>query len=377
VDELKAARWQHSPRTDADGQCEFRYQPEGWGKKWIGGVPDRTAFTAEEYRTGPFLNSTSECCAALYEAIFAKEFAPAGLVVITGTTGSGKSTIVRGLIDLYLRNPSNIERWYDRERVPHLVTYEDPIESLLYTQPETDLDRRWLDYTPRQKKVDVKDLRNAIACALRQTPAAFYVGEVRDINEWMQLLEFAGTGHLIFTTAHAGSLVEAMGKIFGATRAMSAARRAIVADRLLALVHLRLDRIAAPWTLPNGIVRPFAKNVAIPALWHRTVNGAMALMAEGQSSLLPHTVLLEHLPDGRVLYEPQSCFGRTWFAERLWTEAVEQRMLSELGEDMQEQLKSAGYAVNVKTCQEDARIANSAVRRLLRDKCTEWDLEGL
>jgi len=34
VDELKAARWQHSPRTDADGQCEFRYQPEGWGKAY-------------------------------------------------------------------------------------------------------------------------------------------------------------------------------------------------------------------------------------------------------------------------------------------------------------------------------------------------------
>ena len=79
--------------------------------------------------------------------------------------------------------------------------------------------------------------------ALRQTPAALYVGEVREADNWKTLLEFVGTGHLVFTAVHAGSLVEAMGKLFAATNANTAASRAIVAGRLAGLVHLQKDQL--------------------------------------------------------------------------------------------------------------------------------------
>jgi hypothetical protein len=221
----------------------------------------------------------------------------------------------------------------------------------------------WLDYTPRQKGVDVSDLRRAAESALRQTPAAFYVGEVRDLKDWTTLLDFSGTGHLIFTTAHAGSLVEAMGKIFAATRAKNPARRAIVADRLMALVHLRQDVILCPATLAGqtgkasvrrrddsmsssaeGSDRLFSKVIVVPAVWRRTVSGAKGLMAEGQSSMIPQAARTG---------EAQSCFSRTWFAGQLWKEA---------GGKLKEE-------------------ADEATEHFIHDrlfkKCREWDLEGL
>lgn len=216
-------------------------------------------------------------------------------MIVTGGTGSGKSQVVRGLINRYICDMGNLGIWSKRGRVPHLVTYEDPIEKMLFGVEEPKLSEAWINYTPRQRGIDVTDLSSAIKSALRQTPAVFYVGEVRDIKEWKLLLELAGTGHLIFTTAHAGSLVEAMGKLFAATRSNTAARRAIVADRLAALVHLRSDQLSV-------------KNILVPSLWRRTMVGAKTLMAEGQSSLQPHA------GDGG---KDQSCFGRTYFCDKL------------------------------------------------------------
>lgn len=358
--------------TIRQGQADGLSDPPDW----TNAAPERTEYTAG---TDPksFLSSFAEICGALYTLMFAKRgIATSGLVVITGATGSGKSNIVRGLIDLYIRDKTNRAIWYQRGRIPHLVTYEDPIENDLWEHPERDAARHWLDYTPRQKGIDVENLNAAILSALRQTPAVFYVGEVRDIEEWKALLEFAGTGHLIFTTAHAGSLVEAMGKIFAATRAKNAARRAIVADRLAALVHLRRDHmkfqrkfdprdgslISISKEGGDAVACKFARNIIIPALWRQTVAGAKALMSEGQSSLLPHSGCFS---------DSQSCFGRSWFAEDLWSRAETRptendKIGCQIRATLREQIGRDSGPDAVQCFRED-----------LSDKCAEWDLEGL
>src|SRR5207249_2189827 len=94
-----------------------------------------------------------------------------------------------------------------------------------------------IDYTSRQKGIDVHDLKCASEDALRQTPAVFYIGEVRDASDWKEVLEFAGTGHLVVTTAHAGSLIEAMIKLLGAVDAKTPADRRRYAEKILAVVH--------------------------------------------------------------------------------------------------------------------------------------------
>ena len=179
-------------------------------------VPQSTGFTPNDSPTDSFLNSFKEICTELYKLIFPPERVSriTGIVVVTGGTGCGKSNVVLGLIDYYLRDQVNRRVWTQLKRRPHVVTYEDPIERDLLLTPEGNMKNAWVDYTPRQRDVDVLNMGSAIESALRQTPAVFYVGEVRDATEWQSLLEFAGTGHLVFTTSHAGSLVGGNGKTF-------------------------------------------------------------------------------------------------------------------------------------------------------------------
>jgi hypothetical protein len=257
------------------------------------------------------------------------------LIVISGSTNSAKSLITRGLIHLYLENVINSG---NQKRRPHLVTYEDPIEKyfkvetytsrVAHAQPDVALKalEKKIDYTPRQQQADVKDVQEALRDALRQTPKVFFVSETREREDWRELINFAGTGHLIVTTAHAGSLVEAMHKIFLATKAKTPADRREVASRLLAVIQLRRMELG---THKYGVL--------VPAVWRRVPAGLNALTSEGLASVLPHS----HSDAGN----PCSCLGRKYFVEKLM----------QLAEDRQ---------------------LPAAVEDALRTKAIEWDLQG-
>jgi hypothetical protein len=230
-----------------------------------------------------------------------------GLVVIAGSTNSAKSLVTRGLIHLYLEN---VNQYQKPKRLPHLVTTEDPVERYLaqvkYTpegaHPQLSIAmcaaEKNLDYTPRQQGTDSGTLQEALRDALRQTPQIFFVGETRAKKDWQELIDFASTGHLVITTAHAGSLVEAMHKIFVATKATTPAARSEVASRLLAVVHLKRTEIVG-----------YEYGVLVPALWRRVPSGLNALTAEGLASILPHSSSEEK--------DPCSCLGRKYFVENL------------------------------------------------------------
>lgn len=110
------------------------------------------------------------------------------------------------------------------------MTFEDPIETPLWSLGQVLKWRKCLvslpiDYTPRGKETDAKSLRDVLSAALRQTPAAVYVGETRSLSDWRELLDFAATGHLIVTTSHAGSLTECMDSLLRACDASSPSGR--------------------------------------------------------------------------------------------------------------------------------------------------------
>ncbi len=200
-----------------------------------------------------------------------------GVIVIAGATGSRKTTFAREIARRHIERllGASSER-------PHIVTYEDPIESWFADSPEQ-ASRSGFEYTPRQRHVDVDDLKEAVNDALRQKPALLYVNEVRDVEDWKSLLFFAGTGHLAITTTHAGSLTETFERILAAAAADTAAKRAEIASRIVAVVHLKK-----------------LKGTFVPALWVQTARGRMALTQEGLGSLVP---------------DPEKgCFGRTHFA---------------------------------------------------------------
>jgi hypothetical protein len=249
------------------------------------------------------LNTIAEVCDELYKLILEPRGDHNGLVIVTGTTASAKSQIIRGLIYRYLTDRMNIEKFRGKKRRPHLVTFEDPIEKYYHLDPDT-ARNCGIDYTPRQKGVDATSVSDVLSDALRQTSAVVYVGETRIQNDWPPLMRFAATGHLAFTTAHAGSLTGAFGLIMKAVGAPSSALRSEMANRILAVVHIQKDEVGD-------------RSVLFPALWRRTVSGANALMSDGLSSILPNNSACP--PHHEV-----SSFGRYWFAQRLITSA-EQR----------------------------------------------------
>jgi hypothetical protein len=274
----------------------------------------KSGYTASDQTKPDYMNSIADQCGILAEQIFGipgnETETPQlseeeqGIVIVSGATGVAKSQIVRGVIDKYLQvlQSSDSRRLSSRKiethpRRRHLITFEDPIEKYWVEDHEPiSAQNNGIDYTPRQKGVDVLSLEDSLRDALRQKPSVLYVGETRNEQDWRSLLRFAGTGHAIFTTFHAASLVEAMNQLLTSMNATTAEARSEIARRIIALVHLRAD------SLDNGV------KIVVPALWRRQDGGTSALMSDALGSLLPNS----H-PDSPSI-------GRRWFAEKLVTE---------------------------------------------------------
>lgn len=229
-----------------------------------------------------------------------------GAVLLFGRTKSAKSLVLRGLVHSLLSHRETFEFLVGlHDRRPHLVTCEDPVEKW-FRPPVTDRSQSpGIDYTPRDRtKRDYDTLSGAFRNALRQTPSCFLVGEIREGAELRDTVDFAGTGHLVVATMHAGSLIDAFEKIIEATNAKSPAERGLLGQRILAVVHL--EQIIAR-------VRDQQCELIVPTLWRRTPNSTAALVAAGIGSLAPHNPRF----DGRVTKTLRDCLGRQWFAKQL------------------------------------------------------------
>ncbi len=249
-----------------------------------------------------------------------------GLILVTGSTNSAKSELARALIVRVLKEQVKQHRNKSRKRRPHLLTFEDPIERWLFQRENGEASSQLalasgVEYTPREKGVDTQSLTDALEDALRQTPSVFYIGEIREERDWPELLRFAGTGHLVIATAHAGSLIEAMARIFRGIGAETPAARGQIAQRIQAVIHQRkfdLQRVVPGTDLPS----PF--DVLLPALWRQTPAGVAALVSDGLSSVLPNA-------PNALDEETTSSFGRRWFARKLskehWLQIMHRKCL--------------------------------------------------
>jgi twitching motility protein PilT len=117
-----------------------------------------------------------------------------GLVLVTGTTGSGKSTTLAAMID-----------YINSNRTCHIMTIEDPIEFLIR-------DRRSI-VNQREIGVDTQNFANALRAALRQDPDVILVGEMRDFETIETALTAAETGHLVMSTLHTLDATETINRI--------------------------------------------------------------------------------------------------------------------------------------------------------------------
>src|SRR4051812_2854167 len=146
-----------------------------------------------------------------------------GLVLVTGATGSGKTTTLAAMID-----------YINRARQSHIVTIEDPIE-ILHPDHQSIVNQREIG-------LDTENFGQALRRALRQDPDTILIGELRDAETAQTALQAAESGHLVFSTLHTVDAAETIGRLiefFPETKQqqirsiMAGVLRGVVSQRLL------------------------------------------------------------------------------------------------------------------------------------------------
>ena len=117
-----------------------------------------------------------------------------GIVLVTGPTGSGKSTTIAALIDL-------INSKYQK----HIITIEDPIE-YIYSNKQSII-------TQRQVEIDTLSFPEGVKYALRQDPDVILVGEIRDIETMTSAMKASETGHLVIASMHTNDAIQTVNRI--------------------------------------------------------------------------------------------------------------------------------------------------------------------
>src|SRR5947209_16544340 len=154
---------------------------------------------------------------------------PRGLVLVTGPTGSGKSTTLAAVIDKI-----------NKERHEHILTIEDPIE-FLHNHKSCIVNQREVNSDP-------KGFAQALRTALRQDPDVVLVGEMRDLETIESALRIAETGHLTFATLHTNSAVSTINRIIDVFPSMQQAQ-------VRAQLSLTLEGILCQSLLPRADAR--------------------------------------------------------------------------------------------------------------------------
>ncbi|HEX8423433.1 MAG TPA: type IV pilus twitching motility protein PilT, partial [Pyrinomonadaceae bacterium] len=165
---------------------------------------------------------------------------PRGLILVTGPTGSGKSTTLAAMIDKI-----------NRERHEHIMTIEDPIEFLH--------NHKSCLVNQREVGSDTKGFADALRTALRQDPDVVLVGEMRDLETIESALRIAETGHLTFATLHTNSAASTINRIIDVFPSNQQAQ-------IRAQLSLVLEGIMCQALLPkaNGQGRVAALEILVP-----------------------------------------------------------------------------------------------------------------
>jgi twitching motility protein PilT len=173
---------------------------------------------------------------------------PSGLVLVTGPTGSGKSTTLACLID-----------HINHSRAEHILTIEDPIE-FTYRSDQSLIHQRELNE-------DTKSFSNALRAALREDPDVILVGEMRDLETIQLAITAAETGHLVFATLHTSSAAQTVDRMVDVFPAGQQTQiRVQLSNSLAAIFGQHLCKRINP--KPNQFGRVIAQEIMIntPAL---------------------------------------------------------------------------------------------------------------
>jgi len=168
-----------------------------------------------------------------------------GLVLVTGTTGSGKSTTLAAMVDQI-----------NRTRRAHIITVEDPIE-FLHRDNQSIINQR-------EVSVDTKSFAHALRSALRQDPDVILVGEMRDFETIETALLAAETGHLVLSTLHTLDATETINRIIAVFPPhqqkqvriqLAGVLKAVISQRLMPMADGRNRVPAAEVMVSTALIR--------------------------------------------------------------------------------------------------------------------------
>jgi twitching motility protein PilT len=212
---------------------------------------------------------------------------PRGLVMVTGPTGSGKSTTLSAMLN-FLNSTAN----------RRVVTIEDPIE-FVYTNDKCVI-------TQRELGGDTKSFAEALRHVLRQDPDVVLIGEMRDLETASAAISIAETGHLVLTTGHAPSAHQTLERVIDL---FPPYERPTVQSRLASLLNGVLCQVLVPKADGSGRVVAVEVLLASPAVRSNIRDGKMhmlpnVMMTQGKSGMISlDTVLINLYRRGIIDHE--------------------------------------------------------------------------
>ena len=179
-------------RLEQDWELDFSYGVEGISRFRVNFYKDKGNYAAAFRTITEKVPSFEQL--GLPDIVRKTSEKPRGLVLVTGPTGSGKSTTLAAMID-----------YINTTRSLHILTIEDPIE-YIHTSKQSIIHQRELG-------MDTRSFSNALRAALREDPDIILVGEMRDHETIALALTAAETGHLVFGTLHTSSAAQTIDRI--------------------------------------------------------------------------------------------------------------------------------------------------------------------
>lgn len=198
-----------------------------------------------------------------------------GLVLITGPTGSGKSTTIASLIDYINTN-------YPK----HIITIEDPVE-FIFTNKKSIVSQR-------QVQIDTASFPDGIKYALRQDPDVIFIGEIRDRETVTAALKAAETGHLVFATIHTNDAIQTVNRIVNmfepsdrdfVRQQLAAVLRGTVSQKLVPLSTSSGRRPAVEMLVVTPTVKDFIEKDKLEEIYDLVKKGSFNNMITMNASL--------------------------------------------------------------------------------------------
>lgn len=198
-----------------------------------------------------------------------------GLVLITGPTGSGKSTTLASLLDTI-----------NQTQQKHIISIEDPVE-FVFSPKKCAISQRQVEF-------DTESFSSGIKYALRQDPDVIFIGEIRDLETLSAALKAAETGHLVFSTLHTNDAVQTINRILNMyepsqrpflRQQLAATLRATLAQKLVPTIDGTSRRPACELLVVTSTIQDLITKDEIESIYNLVKNGSFNNMITMNTSL--------------------------------------------------------------------------------------------